>query len=184
MNDHSCQAQALLELAQVQQRSIERLILLVNDHMARTPGSSADHKVETDGQETGKDEPKGPPIDWARLTGDDRSAAWEGLASFVEALVGRYKLQWTIRPGWWRHSDAVEELTALWQLRSKTFRAEAGAADAMSWQDAVYKSSDRLWGILSSCGEGHVSPGFSEWMPDAERMDLQLQIQRETERDQ
>jgi hypothetical protein len=106
------------------------------------------------------------PVDWFRVSGPERLAAWQGLALFVEALVYRYNLQLELRPCWWQHGDAVEELTALWHIRQTSYGDDAALGSAMSWQDQFYKSRDRLRDIFVSCRDGHIDATIHTWMRD------------------
>ena len=119
------------------------------------------------------------PIDWFSISGRDRLAAWQGLAAFVDTLVYRYDLQREIMTCWWQHNDAVEELTALWQVRLSSFLDGASLNAAMSWQDTFYKSRARLAGIFSSCREGHVDARVHGWMSNEAREALASHIQEE-----
>jgi hypothetical protein len=119
------------------------------------------------------------PIDWFAISGRERLMAWQGLAQFVEALVVRYNLQLEIRPCWWRHADAVEELTALWQARQSYFGADAGLRDAMAWQNTFYASRDRLRFMFVACGEYHTDAMVRIWMTDEDRAGLVEAVRQE-----
>jgi hypothetical protein len=121
------------------------------------------------------------PIDWFDLSAEMSTTVWRRLGSFVEALVLRYNLQLELRPCWWKHGDAVEELTALWQFRQACFREGAGLNAPMSWQDTFYKSRNRLSGMLSSCRERHVDASFSVWLSDEVRAEFEAFIAFESE---
>lgn len=110
------------------------------------------------------------PIDWFRISGAERLAAWRGLADFVEKLVLRYDLALEVLPCWWQHGGAVEELTALWQVRQFTYRDGAEPKEAMYWQDTLYKSRGRLRDIFVSCRDGHVDSIVGDWMSRELRM--------------
>jgi hypothetical protein len=106
------------------------------------------------------------PIDWSSISGRDRLDAWLGLAEFVECIVRRYNLALELRPCWWQHGDAVEELTALWQIRLFSYRVGAKPTEGMTWQDMLYKSRGRLRDIFVSCGNGHIDPSVDIWMTE------------------
>ncbi|MEW2353738.1 hypothetical protein [Spirillospora sp. NPDC029432] len=112
------------------------------------------------------------PIDWQAVTGEERRRLLRGLADFVDGLVHHYRLQLAILPCWWRHADAIEELSALWQVRQETFKAGVRPGAAMSWQDTLYKARDRTANILSSCREGHVEAVLPLWMNDGIKAEL------------
>jgi hypothetical protein len=109
------------------------------------------------------------PIDWMTISGPARLAAWKGLATFVEQLVERYGLQMELQPCWWQHNDAVEELTALWQVRLNTFQEGKGLTAAMSWQDSLSRSLGRLGPMFMSCREYHVDADPGQWQSVEER---------------
>jgi hypothetical protein len=109
------------------------------------------------------------PVDWFTVSGHERLLAWQGLAQFVETLVFRYGLQLEIRPCWWRHAEAVEELTALWHARQVLYGDGASLRDAMSWQDTFYSSRDRLRYMFVACSAYHVDSIVQLWMTDADR---------------
>jgi hypothetical protein len=109
------------------------------------------------------------PVDWFSVSGPDRLAAWQGLAEFVEALVFRYNMQLEIRPCWWAHGAAIEELTALWHMRQALYGPDADLKNAMQWQDTLQRSRDRLRPIFRSCRDDHVRSAVNFWMSDQAR---------------
>jgi hypothetical protein len=56
-----------------------------------------------------------PPVafQWDLLTDNERLGASRELETFVNWLVGRYRLQRQIPPCWWHHGAYIEELSAL-----------------------------------------------------------------------
>lgn len=157
MSELSDQLQDLIELVQVQQQSIERLIQAMEG--ARPPASGSPATAQSQKRKPG-------PVDWLKLSGQERLNIWHELASFVETLVGRYNLQLEILPCWWQHKDAVDELTALWQFRQATFREGADLKAPMGWQDILNRSRDRMRSMFVSCREGHVDTAMESWMHD------------------
>lgn len=109
------------------------------------------------------------PIDWFAITPTEETLVWRGLAAFVEMIVVRYNLAAEIRPCWWRHDEAVDELTALWQTRAFHYQGGAGLNAAMSWLDTLAKSRGRLRDCFVSCRDSHVDVTMMHWASDAER---------------
>jgi hypothetical protein len=108
--------------------------------------------------------PTDTPIDWTTVSGAERVAAWQGLFQFVLDIVDRYGLYFDVRPCWWLHADAVEELAALWHIRQWCYRPDAGLDKAAVWLDNLHKSRDRLRSIFPSCRQKHVEAGRPGWM--------------------
>lgn len=163
------------ESIQAQQEAIERLGDLIDrawppaapqqDPPAPAPDPTSSHRK---------------PVDWLQVTGRERLVAWQGLAYFVEVVVYRYNLQMEVRPCWWLHTDVVEELTALWGIRQVCYRDDADLNAAATWQDALYKSRDRLRFMFVACLEAHVDQTIDgEWMPDDIRTAFVHQVQRD-----
>lgn len=155
----TAEAGELLELLRRQQRVMELLVERLEPKPEPPSASPAP--------------PPPGPIDWLAVTGEDRRRLLRGLAEFVDALVHHYKLQLAILPCWWRHPEAIEELTALWQVRQDTFKDGVRPGAAMSWQDTLYKARDRTSVILSSCREGHVEAVLPTWMNERTKADLE-----------
>lgn len=164
MSSEPAEVAHLVSLVQSLQESVDRILQLV------TQGKTAPEPVRRE------EERKRGPIDWMRLTGDERLAAWEGLAAFVEALVFRYNLQLEIQPCWWRHPDAVEELTALWQIRQNVFGGRSDPTASYQWQNQLYNSRERLSGLFSSCREGHIDTTITTWMTPGMRAEFKSAI--------
>jgi hypothetical protein len=154
MSDLADRLQSLVDAVRAQQQSIERLV-------AALPASS-------DQKEGGADDQSEPRlINWLELRGEERRRAWQELAAFVERIVAHYELFWTVRPCWWRHNDAVEELTALWHSYQLAFADPTNLGAAMTWRDSLSRSRNRLADLFLSCREGHVDMTISAaWMPD------------------
>ncbi len=125
-------------------------------------------------QEDAKATPSGRRalVDWTRISGAERRAAWHDLARFVEYLVFRYDLVLEIMPCWWRHGAAVEELTALWHLRELIYRAGADLGGPMSWHNSFQSCRTRLQGVFVSCRDGHTDASISEWTTKAIQQDF------------
>jgi hypothetical protein len=151
--------QRLLLVVAEQQRAIEHLTERV-DELERQKGEPAS---------SGPPPAEPSPVDWLRISGQERLMAWRGLANFVEALIFRYNMQTEVRACWWQHTEAVEELTALWHMRQVLYRQGSTLRDAMAWQDNFYKSRDRLRYMFSACGDYHVDGTVKKWMTDADR---------------
>jgi hypothetical protein len=154
----------LLAVVERQQQQIDQLIQLVErNERARSappppppppPPPSAD-----------------APIDWMRISGRERLLAWQQLATFVEALVLRFDMHLDVTPCWWRHGEAVEELTGLWLSRKAAYRKGAGIHTAQPWLNSLEGSRERLRDRLATCREGHIDTSMRGrvWMDDATR---------------
>jgi hypothetical protein len=123
------------------------------------------------------------PVDWSEVSGAERLAAWHALAAFVEALVYRHQMHVEVASCWWRHSDVVEELSALWQFRQFSFGEDADLNGAMQWQDALDRGRSRLRLLLVSCRDGHVDTSMAgrPWMTDAGREAFAEAVRRDVE---
>ncbi|MGC4876237.1 hypothetical protein ACLQ26_08250 [Micromonospora sp. DT43] len=176
MQEQVAELQRLAALVAAQQQVIDRLAVAVDG----PPADAAEPSTSTDGvaPDAAADGPS-RAVDWFTVSGAERLAAWTALARFVELLVFRYSLQLEIRPCWWRHPEAVEELAALWHLRQKYFGPDGGLDDAMSWLDNLYKSRERLRMAFVACRETHVDTTGRAWMPDGIRADFAREIQRD-----
>jgi hypothetical protein len=147
----------LVRAVQVQQQSIERLLRAVERREPAGAGTAAGAAAPT------------RPIVWSQLTGLDRLSAWQGLGAFVEDLVLRYNLQFDVMPCWWQHRDAVELLTALWQVHQVTFGANANQSAGLSWLETLGRHERQLKAIFVSCRDGHVDATPPVWMSDEVR---------------
>jgi hypothetical protein len=169
VSDSPNDLQALLSIVQSQQATIERLLKLVEERESTVPPPPPPDETEK------KQEQR--PIDWFKLSGRERMEVWEELAAFVADIVRRYNLHLVITPCWWQHSDAVEEFTALWQIRQASFAEDASLNAAMSWQDNIAKCRERLGGLLGSCRDGHVDmTARTAWMSESVWADFRRAI--------
>jgi hypothetical protein len=167
MADDTVDVHRLLEIIAAQQESIERLTRIVETNQ-RPPSPES----KPSGQPREKEPQPGPP-DWNRLTGDARQATWEGLANFVEETVQRLGLQLIVMPCWWKHPEAVEELTALWMTHRACFRDGAPIDSGTKFLGQMRRSVDELRAVLNPCREGHVdSIRGRAWMSDAMRAEF------------
>ncbi|GAA2405178.1 hypothetical protein GCM10010191_11220 [Actinomadura vinacea] len=145
----------LLTIIKAQQEAIDRLMALVQERKQPEPAKRKERRER--------------PIDWLTISEKERAAAWRGLAAFVESLVFRYGLQMEIQPCWWRHAEAVEELTALWQVRQNAFGENATLGSGMQWQNAFHSSRKRLSTMFGSCRSGHIDSTVTMWMTEDDR---------------
>lgn len=167
--DDSHDLAPLLDAIRMQQRSIDRLVHLLEERSAGT-----DDRAD--------EEPRPKLVDWFHVSGRERVAAWQGLARFVEAVVFRYNVQGEIRPCWWLHPPAVEELTALWHVRQDMYGADESLGNAMAWQDTFARSRERLRSIFVSCRDRHVDSTHHTWMSDDTRRAFYDAVREEAER--
>ena len=174
MGNSSEEFQQLAAKVDSLQRTVDRILAIVEQSQAQ---ESAKEKAESPPQkEKGEEKRKRGPINWLQLSGDERRATWEGLAAFVEAIVFRYNLQLEIQPCWWQHADAVEELTALWQIRQNVFGERGDPTASYQWQNQLYNSRERLSGLFSSCREGHIDTTLTRWMSDDMRAEFKRAV--------
>jgi Domain of unknown function (DUF4913) len=162
MGEVSDGLQAVLVAIQLQNQSIERLVAVLEKDKAKE-----------------KEDALAAPtlIQWMDITGEERLAAWDGLVSFVEKIVVHYELQWTIRPCWWQHTDAIEELTALWHSYQAAYADPSNLEGAMTWRDAFSRGKERLKDFFLSCRDGHIDMAVSQaWMTDDVRLALRQAI--------
>jgi hypothetical protein len=165
----------LLALVESQRRTIERLTAHVRKEPVERPVAPPD---PASGRPAGK---RPRPIDWWTLSGRERQDTWGQLSEFVEALVRRYSLQLVILPCWWRHNEAVEELTALWEVRKICFGENADPRGGTSWLDGFNKSVDRLRGFFGSCREGHLNQDIGVWMTPGGRAEFRKAVIQDAE---
>lgn len=120
------------------------------------------------------------PVDWSatNLTLSQRATLFGELAAFVDDLVSRHNLQDRIRPCWWRHSSAVEELTALWTARQMWVTAASDAGMPSWWQDLLDRSASRLRRIFVKCRKTHEEPK-PDWMSHGDRTALEQEIEKQ-----
>lgn len=184
MGNESAELQRLIAIVGAQQQSIERLVRLVEKGRSTADDGSAKSAENDDKGEKEKEkekEKKPRSVDWLTVTGRERLLAWQGLAQFVEALVFRFNMQLVVRPCWWMHPEAVEELTAIWHTHQETHSDDAGLQGAMSWVDAMHKSIERLRSMFQPCRERHVDAQMSArvWMTDAIRAEFYETVRRD-----
>lgn len=175
MHEQVSELQRLAALVAAQQEVIDRLVAAVERPTEAAASPDATDKTASDSDTAAASR----PVDWLTVSGPERLAAWTGLAEFVELLVFRYNLQLEIRPCWWRHTEAVEELAALWHLRQKFFGPEGALDNAMSWLDNLYKSRERLRMAFVACREAHVDTTGRSWMPDEIRAEFAREIRHD-----
>jgi hypothetical protein len=88
-----------------------------------------------------------------------------------------FDLQLTIRPCWWQHSEAVDELTALWHFHQHTYADPTKLDGAMNWRDTFFRSRDRLRDLFMSCRDMHVNMRIAvTWMNDEVRREFQTMV--------
>lgn len=128
-------------------------------------------KVENN-SDTGGEERKEPtPSRWAWQHADPEQAAWlwAGLVPWVRWASDRYPTALRdLPPCWHLHSDAVEELTALWASWRAAFHGDDLARDDMIyWHDRWFPATTtRLLGptgVLINCAKAqqHRAPNLA-----------------------
>lgn len=105
------------------------------------------------------------PYCWRHVSASEARGLWIRLREWVDWVNGRYfASSWkSIRPCWFRHPAAVEELTALWAAWEAAYRAPDdgdGFSDAaLWWHEKLYTVVHRLWEEqFAECKAGHQEP--------------------------
>jgi hypothetical protein len=88
---------------------------------------------------------------WRALGGHSARVLWEQLHDWVGWLRGRYPVADAVPPCWYRHSEVVEELTALWLAwRAAYAEADAALLGPAEWHDRWLPGAlqhIRGWGV-------------------------------------
>ena len=107
------------------------------------------------------------PYCWKHVSASEARGLWVRLREWVDWVNGRYfSSSWeSIRPCWFRHPAAVEELTALWAAWEAAYRATDdgdGFSDAaLWWHEKLHTVVHRLWEEqFAECKAGHQEPGI------------------------
>lgn len=107
------------------------------------------------------------PYCWRYVSAAEARGLWIRLREWVDWVNGRYfSSSWeSIRPCWFRHPAAVEELTALWASWESAYRATDdgdGFSDAaLWWHEKLHTVVHRLWEEqFAECKAGHQEPGI------------------------
>lgn len=122
------------------------------------------------------------PYCWRYVSAAEARGLWVRLREWVDWVNGRYfASSWeSIRPCWFRHPAAVEELTALWAAWEAAYRATDdgdGFSDAaLWWHEKLHTVVHRLWDEqFAECKAGHqepdiyartTDPSFDEFLQD------------------
>ena len=158
----------LLDVLDAQRQRIEQL---EGAGLVPVSVSSGDAQV----QETTSDEPVAyVPYCWRYVSGAEARGLWVRLREWVDWVNGRYfASSWeSIRPCWFRHPAAVEELTALWAAWESAYRASdegEGFSDAaLWWHEKLHAVVHRLWDEqFAECKAGHQDPDVYERATDS-----------------
>lgn len=113
------------------------------------------------------------PYCWKHVSASEAHGLWIRLREWVDWANGRYfGSSWeSIRPCWFRHPAAVEELTALWAAWEAAYRATDdgdGFSDAaLWWHEKLHTVVHRLWDEqFAECKAGHQEPDVYERVTD------------------
>lgn len=113
------------------------------------------------------------PYCWRYVSAAEARGLWIRLREWVDWVNGRYfASSWkSIRPCWFRHPAAVEELTALWAAWESAYRASdegEGFSDAaLWWHEKLHTVVHRLWDEqFAECKAGHQEPDVYERVTD------------------
>lgn len=158
----------LLDVLDAQRQRIEQL---ESSGLVPVSVSSGDAQV----QETTSDEPATyVPYCWRHVSAAEARGLWVRLREWVDWVNGRYfASSWeSIRPCWFRHPAAVEELTALWAAWESAYRASDdgdGFSDAaLWWHEKLHAVVHRLWDEqFAECKAGHQDPDVYERATDS-----------------
>lgn len=114
------------------------------------------------------------PYCWRHVSAAEARGLWIRLREWVDWVNGRYfSSSWeSIRPCWFRHPAAVEELTALWAAWESAYRATDdgdGFSDAaLWWHEKLHTVVLRLWDKqFAECKAGHQEPDVYERATDS-----------------
>jgi hypothetical protein len=154
----------LLDAMDAQQQRIEQL-----ESAGPVPVSSGDAQAQA---------PADEPVAyvsycWRHVSAAEARGLWVRLREWVDWVNGRYfSSSWeSIRPCWFRHPAAVEELTALWAAWESAYRASdegEGFSDAaLWWHEKLHTVVHRLWDEqFAECKAGHQEPDVYERVTD------------------
>ena len=113
------------------------------------------------------------PYCWRHVSAAEARGLWVRLREWVDWVNGRYfASSWeSIRPCWFRHPAAVEELTALWAAWESAYRAtdegEGFSDAALWWHEKLHAVVHRLWDEqFAECKAGHQDPDVYERTTD------------------
>ena len=154
----------LLDAMDAQQQRIEQL-----ESAGPVPVSSGDAQAQAPA-----DEPVAyVPYCWRHVSAAEARGLWVRLREWVDWVNGRYfSSSWeSIRPCWFRHPAAVEELTALWAAWEAAYRSSdegEGFSDAaLWWHEKLHTVVHRLWDEqFAECKAGHQEPDVYERVTD------------------
>jgi hypothetical protein len=114
------------------------------------------------------------PYCWKHVSASEARGLWVRLREWVDWVNGRYfASSWeSIRPCWFRHPAAVEELTALWAAWESAYRAadegEGFSDAALWWHEKLHAVVHRLWDEqFAECKAGHQDPDVYERATDS-----------------
>lgn len=113
------------------------------------------------------------PYCWRHVSAAEARGLWVRLREWVDWVNARYfASSWeSIRPCWFRHPAAVEELTALWAAWESAYRAtdegEGFSDAALWWHEKLHAVVHRLWDEqFAECKAGHQDPDMYERTTD------------------
>ena len=114
------------------------------------------------------------PYCWKHVSASEARGLWVRLREWVDWVNARYfSSSWeSIRPCWFRHPAAVEELTALWAAWESAYRAadegEGFSDAALWWHEKLHAVVHRLWDEqFAECKAGHQDPDVYERATDS-----------------
>lgn len=114
------------------------------------------------------------PYCWKHVSASEARGLWIRLREWVDWVNARYfSSSWeSIRPCWFRHPAAVEELTALWAAWESAYRAPDDGGEGFSdaalwWHEKLHTVVHRLWDEqFAECKAGHQEPDVYERVTD------------------
>ena len=90
---------------------------------------------------------------WCAHTPEAQAQALDELESWIEWLVDRYRLDHrTIPPCWSRHSELIEELSALRQAWQTAYSTLANGDAPLAWHEHFALARERLSVAVSRSG--------------------------------
>lgn len=114
------------------------------------------------------------PYCWRYVSAAEARGLWIRLREWVDWVNVRYfASSWeSIRPCWFRHPAAVEELTALWAAWESAYRAPDDGGEGFSdaalwWHEKLHTVVLRLWDKqFAECKAWHQEPDVYERTTD------------------
>lgn len=163
-------ADRLTALIKTQQETIDYLVQYVERVEVHLNDRQDELSNRLDGKaRASKVPPDITPIDWLAMDAAAVAKARQGLTEFVDYLVDRHGFRAHVRPCWFEHAAAVEELTSLWNARGVAYASNSDATMPSWWLDLLDRSQFRLRKMFAKCRDGHAAADPGPWLSDEQR---------------